>query len=158
MKVLLLLLCFASCSLSLVGNDAPKSAKHSSYSISFSSPGWESKQENRSDYVFQHSDGRILLSNSFCEEFQEQQLERLAEKTFKTVGEFQKESGTYVTFKDREAYRLEGKGLVDGVKVSLLLVNTRRNNCYFDFLAISPDGTLQDVAPFEKFLSSVVFR
>ena len=120
--------------------------------------GWEQKKDKRSDYVFSNKDGRILLSNSFCEEFQEQSLNRLAQKTFNNIKDFQEITGRFTSFYDREAYRLEGRGFVDGVKVNLRLLNTRRNNCYFDFLAISPEGTRDEEDAFEKFLKAVVFK
>lgn len=99
-----------------------------------------------------------MLSNSFCNEFQEQTLEQLAEKTFNTIKNFKSGKRSYITFHDREAYRLDGSGLVDGVKVNLKLLNTRRDNCYFDFLAISPEGTDTEEVTFIKFLQSVKFR
>ena len=156
MKVLFLLLFISGCSLYFSGKDAPKTAKGSQYSIPFSMPYWEYKKDKRSDYVFEHKDGRILLSNSFCEEFQEQPLDRLARKTFNNINEFKESSGKFTTYHDREAYRLEGSGLVDGVKVNLRLLNTRRNNCYFDFLAISPEKTKDDGEAFETFLKAVI--
>lgn len=122
-------------------------------------PYWEYKKDERSDYVFQNArDGRILLSNSFCNEFQEKPLDKLALKTFNTVSSFKPEVSRYTTFRDREAYLVEGKGFVDGVEVKLRLLNTRRNNCYFDFFAISPKGTADNEEAFNNFLNSVVFR
>jgi hypothetical protein len=158
MKSFALLLLLSSCSFFVGGKDAPRTAKGSLYSISFSMPYWEFKQDKRSDYVFENAkDGRILLSNSFCEEFQEGPLEHLASKTFDTVKDFKSSVSEYTTFQHREAYRLEGTGLVDGVKVGLRLLNTRRDNCYFDFLSITPENAKEDAA-FSNFLGSVTFR
>lgn len=141
------------------GKEAPKTAKTTRYTISFNSADWLPEKETRSDYVFENTkDGRILLSNSFCDEFQEQPLDQLAKKTFKTISNFKSTETGYTTFQDREAYRITGTGLVDGVKVNLRLLNTRRDNCYFDFLAISPEGTRSDDIEFQKFLRSVVFK
>lgn len=143
----------------MIGDDAPKSAKGSSYSLSYKAQGWVQKSDERSDYVFENEDGRILLSNSFCDDFQEQPLEKLAHKTFRTVGEFKPNKGDYTTFNKREAYRLAGKGTVDGVKVVLRLLNTRRNNCYYDFVSITPEAKSQEADPdFETFLGSVEFK
>jgi hypothetical protein len=158
MKMLICLLLFSACSLLVGGSDAPKSAKGSRYVVGFKKSGWPPKPDPRSDYVFENRvDGRILLSNSFCDEFQEQPLDQLAAKTFSSVSKFVVKESTYTTFQDREAYRILGSGQVDGVHVTLQLLNTRRNNCYFDFLAISPAGTPRDEAPFEDFLRSVEF-
>ncbi len=156
----ILLLFLSSCSL-FFNSEGPKTAKDKYYTIKFDSPDWsELKKENRSDYVFENKlDGRIQLSNSFCNEFQDQTLERLAHKTFRAIGNFQSKKGDYTTFNNREAYRLEGMGKVDGVDVELHLLNTRRDNCYFDFVAITPiEKTGDRVADFDKFLSSVVFK
>lgn len=141
------------------GKDSPKTAKGTLYTIPFSKPYWVYKKDKRSDYIFENAkDGRILLSNSFCEEFQEQPLEQLATKTFKTVTNFKSKISEYATFQNREAYRLEGEGLVDGVKVNLRLLNTRRNNCYFDFVAITPDKSDESDSAFPDFLKAVVFQ
>lgn len=159
MRVLLLMLFACSCSF-MLGNGAPPSAKGKQYKIQFAEADWKLlKKDERSDYVFENADGRILLSNSFCGEFQEQPLDYLASKTFKAVGDFKSEKGEWTTLHNREAYRLEGKGKVDGVPVGLRLLNTRRNNCYFDFVAITPEKLLgTDAALFDRFLSSVEFQ
>lgn len=154
-----MLIMLSGCSIFFGSPEAPKTAKNSRYSISFARPGWEYQQDNRSDYVFKNvKDGRIILSNSFCEEFQEQPLEQLAKKTFRTIDDFKSDKGNYTAFNDREAYRIEGSGSVDGVKVNLQLLNTRRDNCYFDFLAISPRGTEPTDEAFAEFLKTVRFH
>lgn len=156
----LLLLLLSSCSL-FFGDKAIKSAKGELYKITFKDDHWEKSKDPRSDYVFENkSDGRILLSNSFCNEFQDTPLNDLAQKTFKAVGSFVASGGEFTSFKNREAYRLQGKGEVDGVKVKLNLLNTRRNNCYFDFVSIEPTIPERAVsnADFEHFLESVDFK
>lgn len=139
-----------------------QTAKGSLYEIHFKAANWveNSKEEDRSDYVWTNSqDGRILLSNSFCHEFQDQPLDTLALKTFNIVDDLKIEKKDYTTFENREAYHLEGKGKVDGVAVGLKLLNTRRNNCYFDFVAITPLKSAQDQASdFDNFLKAVVFK
>ncbi len=159
MRVLILMLLASSCSF-MFGGGSPPSAKGKEYEIKFEEAGWKSlKKDDRSDYVFENEDGRILLSNSFCGEFQDQPLEYLANKTFKSVGTFQSEKGSYTTIQDREAYRLQGKGKVDGVPVGLQILNTRRNNCYFDFVSITPEKFKgSDSALFDRFLSAVEFE
>lgn len=158
MKLMCFLLFISSCSLIIGGKEAPKTAKDSRYQIDFNHEEWKAKKDNRSDYVFQNGDGRILLSNSFCDEFQEQPLDYLARKTFNSIKNFKSNTQKYTTFNDREAYRIEGLGLVDGVKVNLRLLNTRRDNCYFDFLSISPEGTEKNAAAFDDFLRAVEFK
>lgn len=143
----------------MMGGSKTPSAKGKSYSINFKSPEWSlQKNDERSDYVFQHPDGSILLSNSFCGEFQDEPLDRLAVKTFKGVSGFTSGESGWLTYRDREAYRLEGKGKVDGVSVGLRVLNTRRDNCYFDFISISPSGSVLSKEIFDGFLSSVEFK
>ena len=158
MRLLILLLLASSCSI-MMGSGKTPSAKDKSYSVRFSSPQWEQQNnDKRSDYVFQHQDGSILLSNSFCGEFQDEPLDRLAVKTFKGVDGFTSGKAHWMTYQGREAYRLEGKGKVDGVAVGLRVQNTRRDNCYFDFISISPAGSEVSKEVFDGFLSSVVFK
>lgn len=144
----------------MFGGGAPPSAKGKDYKIDFEEPGWSLlKKDERSDYVYEHADGRILLSNSFCGEFQDQPLDHLARKTFRAVGSFEASSDTWTTLEDREAYRIEGQGKVDGVPVGLKLLNTRRNNCYFDFVSITPEKLAKkDPALFDRFLKTVEFK
>lgn len=153
------LILLTGCSL-FFNTKAPESAKGNEYKIKFSSTDWIQKKDNRSDYVYENNqDGRVILSNSFCQEFQDEALDNLATKTFRTIGEFKSKKGEYTTFHNREAYRLEGEGSVDGVKVGLKLLNTRRNNCYFDFVSISPLKTsTQSSADFDAFLNTVEFK
>jgi hypothetical protein len=159
MRFWFVLLLLSGCSFTLGGKDSPKTAKGSVYSINFAQTDWIYKSDKRSDYIYENTkDGRILLSNSFCEEFQEQPLEQLAKKTFKTVTNFKATVSEYNTFQNREAYRLVGAGLVDGVKVNLRLLNTRRDNCYFDFVAITPEKSAEGDSAFADFLQSVVFK
>ncbi len=159
MPILILMLFASSCSI-MLGGGAPPSAKGKEYKINFSEDGWKlMKKDERSDYVFENEDGRILLSNSFCGEFQDQSLDHLANKTFKSVGSFQSQKGEYTTLENREAYRLEGTGKVDGVPVGLQILNTRRNNCYFDFVSIVPEKFIGvDRGLFDKFIKGVEFK
>jgi hypothetical protein len=154
-----MLLLLSSCSI-FFKSEGPKSALGKEYHLSFKDDAWNFKKNERSDYVYQNrEDGRILLSNSFCEEFQEGTLKDLAVKTFKTVDKFKVLKEESLNFHEREAYRIHGQGIVDGVAVQVHLLNTRRNNCYFDFVAISPIAAItKSNADFEKFLSSVDFQ
>ena len=159
MKRVLSLILLSSCTL-ISSGEAPPSAKGKQYQIRFQTKNWDERADKRSDYVFiNKDDGRILLSNSFCNEFQEQSLEELAAKTFRTVDAYREGKGGYTTFHNREAYRHEGTGEVDGVKVSLKILNTRRNNCYFDFVAITPEMVKDKTdKAFDQFLESVKFK
>lgn len=148
-----------SCSLSF-GPDQPKSAKSKYYQLKFKDPNWNLIKEDKSDYVFiNKNDGRIMLSNSFCDAFQDQPLDQLARRTLKLVDDLKISKEDYETFNNREAYRTSGNGKVDGVPVGLNLLNTRRNNCYFDFVSITPLNKAKDSqADFDSFLKSVEFK
>jgi len=156
-----LLFLLSSCSF-MVGTPKIETAKGSLYEIDFKEENWEEnrKVEERSDYVWRNvKDGRILLSNSFCNEFQEQGLDVLALKTFKIVDKLEIQLKKFTTFEDHEAYLLEGTGSVDGVPVGLKLLNTRRSNCYFDFVSITPLNSSRSLtSEFEKFLKAVKFK
>lgn len=153
------LIFLSSCTF-MMGSKNPESAKNSEYKVKFQSENWKEIKEDRSDYVWENvKDGRILLSNSFCKEFQDQPLHILATKTFNTVDDLKIEKKGYKTFHDREAYEVAGRGTVDGVPVGLILLNTRRNNCYFDFVSITPlESADEKHKEFEAFLNSVEFR
>jgi hypothetical protein len=158
---LLSLVFLTSCSF-MFGIKTPEGAKNSGYTVNFKALNWvELKvKDQRSDYVFENKkDGRILLSNSFCKEFQDQPLDLLAINTFNTVDDLKIEKKEFKTFHEREAYQIAGKGSVDGVEVALTLLNTRRNNCYFDFVSITPQKQNSNKeSDFEDFLKSVEFK
>jgi hypothetical protein len=154
-----LLILLTSCSV-FIKDKTPETAKGSQYTVKFASVDWLLKKDDRSDYVFENQkDGRILLSNSFCKEFQDEPLDELAKKTFRSLADYKKINSLFKPFQHREAYFLEGRGNVDGVLVDLRLLNTRRNNCYFDFVGISPVATSPQVnTDFEAFINSVEFK
>jgi hypothetical protein len=159
MKIVFLMILFSGCSFFTGIKESPKTAKGSRYSISFNESEWVQKNDQRSDFIFENKkDGRILLSNSFCDEFQGSSLEQIGLKTFRNIKEFKITLSKYDSFHDRESFRLDASGLMDGVKVTLQLLNTRRDNCYFDFLSINPEGTNTHSSDFEKFLNSVIFK
>lgn len=157
MKIVAFLFLLSSCSIFFGSPEKPKSAKGKAYTIRFAKPGWAYQINNKSDYVFEKSNGQVLLANSFCEEFQTEPLERLAEKTFVGVKNFKATHKEYTTFQNREAYKLDGVGSVDGVDVYLKIVNTRRDHCYYDFLFISPKKEKVNPEDFTDFLKTVVF-
>ena len=156
---LFFLLTISGCSI-MMGPKEATSAKDTSYKVSFQAENWKLKEDKRSVYIWMNSlDGRILLSNSFCDEFQDQALEVLAVKTFNAVSDLTILKKEYTIFHQREAYAIEGTGKVDGVGVKLRLLNTRRNNCYFDFVSITPlIDKNHETIEFESFLQSVVFK
>lgn len=156
---LLLLGLISSCS--FIDNDKEvSSAKNIHYKVSFKLEGWQELKDDQSDYGWMNQDdGRILISNSFCNEFQNQSLSLLALKTINSMSEGKLTQEKKISFHNREALEVEGQGKVDGVGVNLKVLNTRRNNCYFDFIAITPlsVGT-KGSEDFKIFLESVEFK
>jgi hypothetical protein len=147
------------CSLFMSGPDQPRTAKKTRYIIDYKHSDWFEKTDDKSDYVFENKkDARIFLSNSFCDEFQEQSLDKLARKIFKNIQNFKMTGSQFINFKGREAFKSEGYGQVDGVNVNLILMNTRRDNCYFDFLSITPSKAVTESKSFDDFLNSVEFK
>lgn len=157
MKIVFLSFILSSCSLFVPTPKGPISAKGKLYTISYAKPGWSYKINNKSDYIFENTNGQILLSNSFCEEFQSEPLDRLALKTFNGLKNFKTSLSEYTTFHNRESYSLQGAGEIDGVKVNLKLLNTRRDNCYYDFVYISPATNKVETEAFSDFLKTVIF-
>jgi hypothetical protein len=158
---LILLLLSSSCSLLLPNSKANLSAKNNAYTIVFNKQDWQEKiDESGSDYVWENTaDGGLLIANSFCKQFQDEPLDELGNKSFRDISHLVIDKKEFTTFHDREAYRIEGHGKLDGVDVALSILNTRRNNCYFDFLFIKPYkmDPKQNLI-FEEFLNSVVFK
>jgi len=127
--------------------------------VTFSHPDWKNVKSYESDYLFQHhKSGDILMVNSFCREFQTESLKKLAHRSFRDVEQVRIIEEKEISFHQRSAYRIKGEGKVDGVLVSLNLLNLRRDHCYFDFLSISSKKKNSgSEADFENFLSSVRF-
>ncbi len=156
---LLLFALISSCS--FIDNDKDNnSAKNIHYKVTFELKGWQPLKDGQSDYAWMNQDdGRVLISNSFCNEYQNQSLNNLALKTINSLSEGKLMRERIVTFYDREALEVEGQGKVDGVGVHLKMLNTRRHNCYFDFIAITPIAVgTKGPEDFKIFLQSVEFK
>jgi hypothetical protein len=156
---LLLFALISSCS--FIDDDKDNSsAKNIHYKVTFQVEGWQLLKDGQSDYAWMNKDdGRVLISNSFCNEYQNQSLNNLALKTINSLSDGKLTQEKKITFHEREALEVEGEGKVDGVGVHLKLLNTRRNNCYFDFIAITPISVgTKGSEDFKIFLQSVEFK
>ena len=151
-----------------------QTAKDKYYSITFHHESWKKQNDKQSDYsfIFVPSDshlmekaGQTLMSKSYCHEYQDQPLENLALKITSHFKNFTIYHQQTFYFNEREAFHLNGSGTLDGIKVKINLVNTRRNDCYYDFLFIQPNeinerDEIEIAIPhiFNLFLSSVKFQ
>lgn len=81
----------------------------------------------------------------------------MAEKTFNGLDSIKNIQEKSMTISNREAYSMQADGVLDGVTVNIKIINMRRNNCYFDFVRITPSGIkLIDNQP-EDFINQVEF-
>jgi hypothetical protein len=152
------MLVLTSCSF-LDGDQEMRSAKGHYYNVSFNSNAWKKLEDPQSDYAWLNkTDGRILLSNSFCHHPENLTLSELGRKSIQSINDGKVVSETNIIFHQSPAVEIVGQGIVDGVKINLKLLNTRRGYCYFDFISIDP----QDLPPqdeiFNTFLNSVEFK
>lgn len=164
----------SSCSFFFSSKDRYQSAKNKYYTITFRHQNWKQQDDPNSDFSFLYRSqssnasqarGQLLVAKSYCQEFQDASLEELATKILKSFKDFKINKQQYFTFQKREAFRLTGQGYIDGVKVSISLVNTRRNFCYYDFIFIDPSENEEKTIilknenqnMFNDFLSSVKF-
>ena len=154
---LLLILLLVGCSWLVPSPKKPKSAKDSQYKLQYKGSDWSAIKQDQSDYVFQHQNGTTIIINSFCGEFQNDPLKQMAEKTFNGLDNIKNIQEKSMTVSNREAYSMQADGGLDGVTVNIKIINMRRNNCYFDFVRITPSGIkLIDNQP-EDFINQVEF-
>lgn len=143
MRILSLLVLFSltSCSWMIPSPKKTPSAKKREYSLKYKNKDWLLVEQDKSDYVFQNNSGTTLVINSFCGEFQDQPLNILALKTFSGLKHIKNRKESPLIISQREAYSLEAEGSLDGVEVNIKVINMRRNNCYYDFLRITPHNS-----------------
>jgi hypothetical protein len=117
--------------------------------------GWSEHKTDQADYYFQGPQGASLIVQSFCNEFQNDDLKKLAATTFRSLDSSTITQQKTFTLKNRDALETRGEASMDGVKVNLTLINTRRNNCYYDFFEILP---LKQKSNINEFISGVEFK
>jgi hypothetical protein len=150
-----LILLVSSCSL-FSSDEGPDKSE---YSIDFIHPDWQEIPPEDSDRAFlNRKNGDVIIANSFCNKYQDNELSTLAERALSGIGKLTYENKMETTFNNKEAYIIYANGKLDGVKVYLKLMNYRRNNCYYDFLMISSSKiTKPRDSLFSKFLNSIQF-
>lgn len=153
MQSVAILLILSSCSFFLPSTKT-KNAK-TSYQMRFVPNGWSEHKTDQADYYFQGPQGASLIVQSFCNEFQNDDLKKLAATTFRSLDSSTITQQKTFTLKNRDALETRGEASMDGVKVNLTLINTRRNNCYYDFFEILP---LKQKSNINEFISGVEFK
>lgn len=136
MHSVVLFFLISSCSF-FASSDISISAKDS-YSLPPLSSSWQRQSSADVDHLFLGPAGASLLIMSFCHEFQAPSLESLAQGTFASLDQARITEQKSFMLQERAALRTQGIGQLDGVPVYLTLVNSKRNNCYYDFLEILP--------------------
>ena len=153
MQSIAILLILSSCSFFLPSTKT-KNAK-TSYQMRFIPNGWSEHKTGQADYYFQGPQGASLIVQSFCHEFQNEDLKNLAANTFRSLDQSKIQQQKSFILKNREALETRGEASMDGVKVNLSLINTRRNNCYYDFFEILP---LKQKSSIDDFIKGVEFK
>lgn len=153
MRSIAILFLITSCSFFL---PSPKkeSAKES-YKIRQIPSTWSEQQTDRADYYFMGPHGSSLIVQSFCNEFQNSDLKNLALTTFRSLEKSRILDQKSFMLQNREALRSSGEAYVDGVKVSLTLINTHRNNCYYDIFEILPQKSSSII---DEFIQGITFK
>jgi hypothetical protein len=136
-------------------SDKSISAKDS-YILSPLAPSWRQEASLKADYLFSGPAGASLIVQSFCHEFQSSSLKNLAQETFNSLDQAQVTKQNEFILQGRSALRTQGIGQLDGVKVHLTLINTKRNNCYYDFLEILPHA--QTASIINELLAGITFQ
>ena len=146
-----------SCSWLIPTPKKAPSANKKQYTLNYKSKEWKQIDQYQSDFVFQNTSGTTLVINSFCGEFQDQELKVLALKTFNGLKDIRNRKEGPLKILDRDAYSLQADGDLDGVKVNIKVINLRRNNCYYDFLKITPKGVTEVPNQPEELISRMEF-
>ena len=153
MQSIAILLILSSCSFFLP-TPKTKNAK-ASYQLRHVPGGWREHKTEQADYHFQGPGGASLITQSFCHEFQNEDLQQLASQTFYSLDKPQITQQQLFDLNNRQALRTSGEAAIDGVRVQLNLINTRRNNCYYDFLEILP---LHQKSQIDLFIRGIEFK
>lgn len=153
-SVVLFLFLFTSCAQLFTADKAVKAKD--TYTVPALPPQWKSRSPQDGDYMLTGPLGASLFIQSFCGEFQGESLPILARKTFKSLDQSKILEQKEFILSGRSALKSSGEALVDGVRIRLHLINTKRNNCYYDFLEILPMP--QSPSMMDQFIRAVKFK
>lgn len=146
MRFLILLLLFASCSVTgPLREDRPASG------FSFPEPlkGWKTLPLSEgAQRLYQHlNTGSVLSASSLCDRYATAPLSRLVRNPLAPLGAYKELESKKLRISDRDAEQLHVSGTLDGVKVEVVMIVLRKNECIFDFsLQASPQiqNTVKD--------------
>ena len=158
MKLLLSSILIVMSSCGMFTGSSRKIKKDQSYVIHFNQSGWIKIDPQGSDHAFSNQKGDFLFSNSFCQEFQDSSLDKLALKSLHSLDNFKIIKAQNEKYKERESYIMSGKGMIDGVSTEIIIRNYRRDHCYYDFFLIAPTITNELSQTFNQFVDSIKFK
>ena len=132
MRFLILLLLFASCSVT-----GPLREDRPATDFSFPEPlkGWKSLPLSEgAQRLYQHSStGSVLSMSSLCDRYATAPLNRLLRTPLSSLGAYKELEFKNLRISDRDAEQLHVSGSLDGVKVEVVMIVLRKNECIFDF-------------------------
>jgi hypothetical protein len=90
--------------------------------------------------LYQHlSTGSVLSVSSLCDRYATAPLNRLVRNPLTPLGAYKELESKKLRIADRDAEEVYVSGSLDGVKVEVVMVVLRKNECVFDFsLQASP--------------------
>lgn len=132
MRFLIFLLLFTSCSIS-----GPLREDRSASVFSFPEPlkGWKALPLSEgAQRLYQHlKTGSVLSVSSLCDRYATAPLTRLVRNPLSPLGAYKEIESQKLRISDRDAEQLHVSGTLDGVKVEVLMIVLRKNECIFDF-------------------------
>ena len=137
MRFLILLLLVTSCSVT-----GPLREDRSVSNFIFPEPfkGWKVLPPSEgAQRLYQHVSGSILSVSSLCDRYATAPLSRLVRNPLTPLGAYKELESKKLRIADRDAEQLHVSGSLDGVKVEVVMIVLRKNECVFDFsLQASP--------------------
>ncbi len=132
MRFLILLLLFTSCSVTgPLREDRPASG------FSFPEPlkGWKALPLSEgAQRLYQHiSTGSVLSVSSLCDRYSTAPLTRLVRTPLTPLAHYKELDAQKLRLDNRDAEQLHVSGTLDGVKVEIVMIVLRKNECIFDF-------------------------
>ena len=138
MRFLILFFLLTSCSVT-----GPLREDRSASNFTFPEPvnGWKVLPPSEgAQRLYQHlSTGSVLSVSSLCDRYATAPLNRLVRNPLTPLGAYKELESKKLRIADRDAEEVYVSGSLDGVKVEVVMVVLRKNECVFDFsLQASP--------------------
>jgi hypothetical protein len=137
-RFLILFFLFISCSVT-----GPLREDRSASSFTFPEPvkGWKLLPPSEgAQRLYQHiSTGSVLSLSSLCDRYVTAPLSQLVRNPLTPLANYKELESKKLRIADRDAEQLYVSGSLDGVKVEVVMIVVRKNECVFDFsLQASP--------------------